>query len=175
MSAAFSATAYTVACKCVPGIIGMTEASTTANRRVPCTSRSAPTHPPSAAGIMAQVPLGCALDGRTSPRDTSASHIASSVCAAAPGATSHGTVPGQEGRGAVQVAYPADRGQDHGAVGRVGEGLVLHNGGGLCWAQSNTIEGGRPLVPNPAAVKGNSMAAASRPPKCRRRIARWAR
>lgn len=42
-----------------------------------------------------------------------------------------GAVAGQQRRRAVQLAQPAQGGHDDGAVRGVGEGLVLHDGGGL--------------------------------------------
>lgn len=58
MSAAFSATPYTTACKCAAGITGKIPASTTLKFCVPQTRRCESTTPPCSSGSIANVPLG---------------------------------------------------------------------------------------------------------------------
>lgn len=58
MSAAFSATPYTTACKCAAGITGKIPASTTLKFCVPQTRKCESTTPPCSSGSIANVPLG---------------------------------------------------------------------------------------------------------------------
>ncbi|KAG5293809.1 hypothetical protein I7I50_04340 [Histoplasma capsulatum G186AR] len=94
MSEAFSATAYIVACRCALGMIGRMEASMILSFLVPCTRRSAPTHPPLFLGIIGQLLLGCANDGESEsgPPAASFAMISSSVWASSPGETSWGCI-----------------------------------------------------------------------------------
>lgn len=57
-SAAFSAIAYTVDERWVPGIIGIIEASTTDSFETPYTIKFGPTTPPKFLGSILAVPLG---------------------------------------------------------------------------------------------------------------------
>ena len=84
----FSAIAYTVALRCAEGIIGMMDASIMRRFRTPCTSRSDPTTPPNSTGIIAAVPQGWNVEGRTPFRRYCA--MSASVVTLEPGMSSTG-------------------------------------------------------------------------------------